>query len=125
MAFEGVQTAIPGLFAGADLRLHQFKFVKLNAAKQVVLCAAITDDPIGILQDTPNTGQAANVCAHGVSKLSSNVALTAGALVGTSVDGQGAVAIATMRAVGRVLEATANADEIATVFVNCPGSLVA
>lgn len=123
MAQEGPQTRVPGVVAGADLRTHQYKFVKLSASNTVVLCAAVTDIPIGVLQDTPNTGQAANVCMSGETKLASGAALAAGAAIGTAADGRGAAYVAgtdiTKYLVGQVLVASAGAGELATVLISC------
>ena len=90
MAIEGPQICIPGLVAGASLAAKQFYFVKLSAANTVVVCAAATDVPIGVLQNNPVSGGAATVCVQGVTKVSSDAAVTAGALIGTSADGQAA-----------------------------------
>lgn len=127
MAFNGPQTRIPGLVAGADLTAAQYRFVKLSAAKTVILCAAVTDHPIGVLQNTPDNTEEATVCAIGVTKVSADAALTAGAAIGTSADGQAAaytVADTTKYIVGHVIAGTAAAGEIATVFVNCPAARV-
>lgn len=88
MAYEGYQIVIPGLVAGEALTAKQFYFVKLSAANTVVVCDGATDAPIGVLQNAPDTGEAAVVCACGVTKVSSNEAITAGWLIGTSDDGQ-------------------------------------
>src|SRR4030095_9262426 len=53
--------------AAADLRTHQYKYVKLTTTG-VDVCAA--GDPIdGVLQNDPNTGQAACVMMQGLSNL--------------------------------------------------------
>src|SRR5574337_1127881 len=89
MAYEGPQIAIPGLKAGADLSAKQYYFVKLSADKTVVVCAAATDIPIGVLQNKPDaSGKAAEVVAVGVTKVSGDADLDAGHLIGTSGDGQ-------------------------------------
>lgn len=95
MAIE-IPLFLPGVFeAGADLSTHQFKFVKLDSAGRVVVCAAVTDKPVGILQDKPSrAGEAANVMVAGVSKLSADANLAIGDAVGTSADGQGAAYLA-------------------------------
>jgi len=126
MAYEGPQIRLVAVTASADLRTHQFKYVKVSGNNTVTICAATTDIPIGILQNTPNTGQAANVCAIGITKISSDAALTAGNEIGTSADGQAAVYApgtdTTKRINGVVLEGSGAAGELATAFVNCPGT---
>jgi hypothetical protein len=125
MAYE-----IPGmqitLEAAADLSAHQFKFVKLDANGRIAAIAAVTDKPIGILQDKPAAlGRGGNVMLAGVSKVSADSALTQANSVGTSVDGQAAAYIhgtdTTKYIVGQVLIGTANAGEIATIAFSCLG----
>ena len=55
--------------AGADLRTKQHYAVKLSAKDTVVIVAAATDIPIGILQDKPNSGQACLVRMFAQSSL--------------------------------------------------------
>lgn len=54
--------------AGADLTAKQYKFVKLSDANTVVL-AEDGERAIGILQNDPYEGEAANVAIEGISKL--------------------------------------------------------
>lgn len=119
MAWELNSIDIP-CTAAADLRTHQYKYVRSNGtADQVVLCNAATDAPLGILQNNPNTNQAASVRIIGVSKVVGSAALTAGWIVGT--DGSGLAAHVTPGtdtthyAAGKVLEGTGAANELATV----------
>lgn len=123
MAYEGPQIKLPGVTASADLSAKQYYFVKMSGVKTVTVCAATTDKPIGVLQNAPVSGAEAEVCVIGVTKLSSDVALTAGNLLCTSSDGQGAVMTpgtdTTKYTVGTAITTTANASELATAFVNC------
>ena len=123
MAYEGPQITIPGLTASADLSAKQYHFVKISGAGTVTVCAAATDVPVGVLQNAPTSGQAAEVCAMGVTKVSSDEALTAGWLIGTSGDGQADRKIwgtdTTEYIVGQVITATTAAGGIATAIVNC------
>lgn len=123
MAWEGPQITVPGLVAGADLRTHQYKFVKLNADNQVILPTAATDVPIGVLQDKPNTGEAATVCAIGITKVQADAALTAGTLIGTSADGQADAKVpgtdTTQYTAGQVIVGAGAAAELAVAVINC------
>ena len=83
------------LEAAADLSAKQFHFVKVSAANKVDVCTAITDAPIGVLQNKPTSGQAANIRVLGISKLSANAAISAGAILGSSTDSQAQTAVAT------------------------------
>lgn len=82
---------IPGLVAGEDLSSGQYKAVKhASTAGQVLACAATTDAAIGILQNDPASGEAANVA--GVGSVAKAVAgtstVSAGNLLGYNSTGQ-------------------------------------
>lgn len=123
MAYEGAQIKVPGLKASADLSAKQYYFVKLSGAATVDVCAAATDKPIGVLQNAPASGEEAEVCCYGVTKVSADAALSAGALIGTSSDGQADAKTpgtdTTEYVVGQVIEATGAAAGLATALVNC------
>jgi len=112
----------------ADLSAKQYYFVKLSAANTVNVCTAITDIPIGILQNKPESGEAATVCLFGISKVSADGTLAAGNLIGTSADSQ-ADAIAagtdtTVYTMGQALE-TAAAGDTVSMLLNPTGSRAA
>lgn len=88
MAVEGAQPLKTTAVAGADLSAKQYHYVKLNADNQVVICAAATDVPLGVLQNNPVSGDAAEICVVGETKLVGDADLDAGMLIGTSNDGQ-------------------------------------
>ena len=104
--------------AGATLATKQFYFVKLNANRQVIVCAATTDKPIGILQNSPASDEEAEVMVIGQSKISADATLAVNDRVMTSADGQGAVAVSSGYAVGQVIQGAA-AGEIAEVVISC------
>jgi len=118
---------IPGFtfsrVAGADLSTLQYYYVKLSTTDTVVVCAAATDVPIGVLQNAPTSGQAAEIMVTGITKVNSNAALSIGNLIGTAADGQADAKTAgtdtTEYVVGVVLEASGAAGELATATVNC------
>ena len=90
MAYESPGIDLGTLTAAADLSSSQYYFVKLASATTVNVCTAITDLPIGILQNTPTSGQAAEVRIFGVSKASADGTITAGRWISTSADSQAA-----------------------------------
>jgi hypothetical protein len=122
MAVEGIQQCIPGLVAGADLSAKQYYFVKLSAAFTVDVCSAVTDIPIGVLQNDPISGEEARVCAFGLSKVNSDAALAVGNIIGTAADGQAAAYAAgtdtTKYLCGQVVQASTAAGGYATAFIN-------
>ncbi|CAB4145721.1 hypothetical protein UFOVP1219_70 [uncultured Caudovirales phage] len=124
MAYEGSQITIGTLTASADLSAKQYYFVKLASATTVAVCSAVTDKPIGVLQNAPTSGQAAEVCVFGISKISLDGTTVAGNLLGTAADGQAAVYTTTdttKYVCGQAIEAGA-ANGIATAFVNITNS---
>ena len=89
MAYESPGIDIGTFTASADLSAKQYYFVKMSAENTVTVCAAVTDKPIGVLQNKPASGEQAIVTVFGVSKVSADATLAAGDVVGTSADGQG------------------------------------
>jgi hypothetical protein len=75
--------------AGADLRTKQFYIVKIDSSGNAVLGAAKTDEVAGILQNTPNTNEAASIAILGRSKCVTGAAVTALSQVGSDADGKG------------------------------------
>lgn len=91
MSFEGqMPVKLSGAVAGADLSAstNQYKFVKFSADNTVVLCAAATDIPCGVLQAPAANGDAVDVVCVGETQVQADASLTAGQLIGTSSDGQ-------------------------------------
>lgn len=126
MAYE-----IPGftvtLEASADLSAAQHKFVKLDSNGQVAVCAAVTDKPIGVLQDKPAAiGRAATVMVMGISKVQGDANLAKGDQVGTSADGQAAAYVpgtdTTKYIVGEILEDNTAAGGLCSMIFNCLGA---
>ena len=74
--------------AGADLSAKQYYMIKLSADDTVVICAAATDVPVGILQNEPASGEVAEVLIGGKGKCVASAAIAAGALIGTDASGK-------------------------------------
>ena len=128
MAYEGPQAVkLTGLTASADLSAKQYYFVKVSGNNTVTVCAALTDVPIGVLQNAPASGAEAEVLCVGVTKISADAALTAGNLIGPSADGQAdprTIGTDTTHYVaGTVLVGVSNAAELATAVINCANPL--
>lgn len=124
MAYEGpTPLKLTGLTASADLSAKQFYFVKISGVNTVTVCAALTDKPIGVLQNAPTSGQEAEVVCVGVTKISSDAALTAGNSIGTSADGQADAKTigtdTTEYVVGQCLTTTTAAAGLVTAVINC------
>ena len=124
MAYEIASSAVRiTLPAGADLSSSQYLFVKINSSGQAVLCSAVTDKPIGVLQNSPASGAEASITVVGGTKLVTNAACDEGTVVGTASSGKGAPYVAgtdtTKFIVGSVILASGADGELATVIVNC------
>ena len=123
MAYKASQPLKITLTAGADLSAKQFYFVKISGSGTCDVCSGATDKPVGVLQNKPTSGQAAEIVVLGVTKVSSDAALTAGNLIGTSADGQADAKTpgtdTTEYIVGQMVTTTGAAGVIGTAIVNC------
>ena len=97
----------------------QYHFVKVTGAHQVGIADGNDTTIIGVMQNKPqNTGNAATVAIRGVSKVVSDKAIAAGALVYCSADGQATDSSAGGGSiVGVALSTTANAGELVSVLL--------
>lgn len=128
MAYEAAQVKVGQWTASADLSSKQYHFVKISGNNTVTVCAAITDVPVGVLQNAPSSGGAAEVCIFGVTKVVADGTLAAGNRIGTSADGQADAITAgtdtTVTTVGQALKA-ASAGETVEIFFNPSGARAA
>lgn len=127
MAFDGTgkNQILISVAAGEDLsaQAKQFLIVKLSSGA-VVACTGTTDKPFGVLQNRPASGDMAEVCIFGITKVRSNAGLSVDDSIGTSSDGEAAaytVSDTTKHIFGKVLPGggTSNAGEYATAFIDC------
>lgn len=120
MAYENSLTSIT-LTAGANLASSQYFWVKLNTSGQVVV-AGDGDYAIGILQNSPASGEAATVAVAGVSKLKvGTVAVVAGDEAASDSAGKAATAATGDIINGAILESGSAAD-IVSVLINQRGA---
>lgn len=124
MAYEGPKTLpLTALTASADLTGKQYYFVKMSGENTVTVCAAVTDVPIGVLQNAPDNGEIAEVLCVGVTKISGDEDLDAGDIIGSSSDGQAQVVAVgsetTVYIAGQVLQGNGAAGGLATAVINC------
>lgn len=112
------------LVAGEDLSAKQFYFMEINTSTGMAeVCDAATDIPVGVLQNKPESGEEATILVLGISKVSSDAALTIGNWIGPSVDGQADAKVLgtdfTEFIGGRVIVASTAAGGLATAVINC------
>lgn len=124
MAYESNAYALKiTLVAGADLSSAQYKFVKLDSNGAAVVCSAVTDVPVGVLQNNPPSGSEAEVLVIGGTKILAGGTCEIGATIGTTTAGKAATYAAgtdtTKYIVGTVLVATAGDGQIGTALINC------
>lgn len=106
MAFENVLGTIPGVHAGADYSsAGQYTVVKYDStAGEIKKVSATTDVAVGVLQDSPKSGQAALVANLGISKViaGTSASWVAGGPVGYNTTGYAVpvTASATRRYIG-------------------------
>ena len=112
--------------AAEDLSDYQFHFVVLNTSGKVRLPDAEDEVAIGILQNAPESGEAAEVMIIGKSKLVANAALTVGKFVkpeyvGAADAGKGDDAGTWWDAArGMVVEASGAEDDLCSVWLTDP-----
>lgn len=117
MAYE-IRGLVITLKAGEDLTEKQFHAVKISGDSTVVACG-LGDKPVGILQNDPRNGSAAEIMVYGVSRVKIGATMTAGASV--TVDATGQVVNETENLTnynfGQLLE-NATAGSIGTALIN-------
>jgi len=110
--------------AGADLSASQFCFVNLDGTTgKVVAASATTDRPIGVLQNTASTDQAAEVLIAGGTKIKLGGGASAGnplfvSASGTAVTATVGSAASTFYILGTFVESGAS-GAIGSAVINC------
>lgn len=103
--------------AAADLSSGQFLAVKVTASRAVNLANTGGEAVVGILQNQPTSGQAADVGFIGVSKLVAGAAFAAGVELMTDTSARGITATSTNHRFAIALEAATAAGQIVTVLI--------
>jgi len=125
MAYEETLTS-QSYDANVDLSADQYKIVKVAADDAVDTASGSTDDVIGVLQGTPESGSSANVATAGITKVVAGGTLAAGDLVMSDSDGKAEVAVVSdaagtlanmTRILGKVVNGAGD-DEYASVLID-------
>lgn len=114
------------LVAAADLSSSQYYIVQVDSDGKAAAISSVTHNPIGILQNSPVTGQAARIaplCSGGVSKIVLGGTLDEGARVSPGATGKAVTAASASYPVGTLLEGGAD-TEIGSVLL-APTTLIA
>jgi hypothetical protein len=110
------------LVAGADLSAKQYQFVKLNSSGEAIAIAAITDVPVGVLQNAPTAGQEAEVLVAGGTKLVAGEVITLPAFLSVTSAGKAdkvATTDTTQYVVGQAITAAGAGDDVITAVISC------
>jgi len=110
MAFEN-NVADFTIAATADLRTHQHKLISI--ATGTLAGAGV---PGFVLQNEPNTAQAASLRAIGISKVVSGAAFSLGDKLMSNATGKAITATGTNNVVGIAMEAASGADVVVTML---------
>ncbi len=118
MSYEEKVVELGSQTASADLRTHTGKYVKASGVGTVTVCAASTDEPVGILRNKPNTGEAAAVAVSGIVPMLCGAAVTAGAQLMSDASGRCITAVtAGNKTFGRALETSTAANQWIAVLI--------
>lgn len=119
MATDGKQVTDGGNFlANADLTAKQYYAVKMTTtARKVDLETTGKLMILGILQNKPNTGEAAEVCLFGITKAIAGAAITVGDPLMTDTSSRLITYTSAAVKVGVALTAAGAAGDLITVFV--------
>lgn len=103
--------------AASDLSSYQFYALKVTASG--VALAGAGEAIVGILQNKPISGEAAEIVVSGVSKAVSGAAFSKGALLEVDANGKLIAASSTIgyKLVGIALEAATGANQVVSVLL--------
>lgn len=88
MAFEIPGFKFTGVCGAASLAAKQYYFVKQHTDGTIIVPAAITDRPLGILQNNPVVGGEAELMVDGVSKVIAGETIAINDVIGIAADGR-------------------------------------
>lgn len=117
MAYQNVNHHCVSLVAAGDLSTKQFHAVGVNSAGRAAIADA-DDQLIGIVQNNPAAGQAANVAYGGISKAVLGGNVTAGNRVTANASGQIIAAASAGDSVIGVALGGGASGEIVSILVN-------
>ncbi len=114
MAYQSVLSTI-SLESAANLTAKQYFFVKVDSNGKAAL-AGDGENAVGVLQNDPNTGEAAAIAVSGVTKVVAGGNITTGAAVAANADGEAVTATSGEFILGVALEAGADGRIISIAF---------
>ncbi len=130
MAYDSPQgIKLTALTCGATtLVAQQYRFVKLHTDGTVIIASSLGEVCLGVLQNKPAVGQACEIIAIGVTKLSADGTATPaeGSLLTTDASGDAENAVTGHYVLGVALTTPgANAGELFSALINCGAPTIA
>lgn len=116
MAYEIPGYKLGTRVAGSDLSAKQFLFVKVAASNTVAVSGA-GELSLGVLQNKPVSGEAAEIMVSGVTKVWSSAAVLEGAVVTPDSAGKAVTATTGNEGHGIALAAASGADELIPILL--------
>ena len=113
----------PGcLIAGADLSAKQFYFVKQHSTAFQVVLAGSGENAIGVLQNKPTSGQAAEVECLGVTKVIAGNTITAGNNLMSDSNGKAIPHTGTNAVLAVALEGASAGEYVSALLITRTGA---
>ena len=125
MALGGSHISLAGFKASSTLASSQYYIVKFaSTAGEVIVGAAATDSLIGVVQNDPGAGEAADIAVIGIAKVACEASQSAGAWVTSSTTGRAKVTSSgNDDVIGKLLEGTSSdAGDIAAILLTGPSN---
>jgi hypothetical protein len=125
---SGISQQQPGKIisqvAEVDLRLSRYCLVTQGTAANSVKLCGTTDTPIGVLQNEPNIGEAAQVCIDGTSLVRANGAFSKGdKLASAASTGKVDTVSGTVNIIGVAMEAAGKADVFVEMLIRAADAI--
>jgi hypothetical protein len=118
-------------YASSDVNgVQAFRFVRITASQTIDRCSAITQVPLGVVQESVDVAKVAqgkavvNVRLIGISRVTAGAAVAIGAEVSTDTTGRAITAATTARVAGTALQAAAAAGDQIDVLLVPAGRLM-
>ena len=108
------------LLAGEDLSAKQFYFVKIDSNGAVALCGN-GEAGMGVLENAPESGYAAEVLVNGIARVYAGAAVTKGYQVAADATGRAVRATTGEYILGTAIEAASDAGEMITILLEKQG----
>lgn len=112
------------LSAPAGAQITRFRFVKFNAAGEVIPVAAVTDIPVGVALESVNADEAAakkavTIQIGGIAKVENagSAIATSGTIVAASANGRLQTGVATQYPMGITIAPVGATAELASVLL--------